>query len=85
MKTRGMMRDRVDSFVSGRHAATVEDGGEAREKCPGGRRKSLKRFDPDKEIKVNSFVFLWPGLAGFGWIWSAPGDRRGVGGESPLR
>jgi hypothetical protein len=26
-------------------------------------------LDPDKEIKVNSFDFLWPGLAQFGRIW----------------
>jgi len=30
----------------------------------GGRRKPLKRLDSDKEIKVNSFDFLWPGFAG---------------------
>ena len=40
--------------------------GRQRKNALGGRRKPLKRFDPDKEIKVNSFAFLWPGLAGFG-------------------
>jgi hypothetical protein len=55
--------------------------------APGGRRNPLKRLDPDKEIKVNSFDFLWPGLAGygqdlarFGFAWpdrgAAPGQRR---------
>jgi hypothetical protein len=41
-------------------------GGRTQEtkKGPGGRRKSLKGLDPDKEIKVNSFDFLWPGFAG---------------------
>jgi hypothetical protein len=29
----------------------------------------LKTLDPDKEIKVNSFDFLWLGFAKFGWIW----------------
>jgi hypothetical protein len=44
--------------------------GHGKEKCPGGgRRKSLKRLDSDKENKVNSFAFLWPGFAGFGQIW----------------
>jgi hypothetical protein len=41
----------------------------------------LKRLDPAKEIKVNSFDFLWRGFAGFGsnlarfgssWIVLAP-------------
>ena len=57
-------------------AAQSQDFGESaglreeKAKMPlGGRRKSLKRLDPDKEIKVNSFAFLWPGLAGFGQIW----------------
>jgi hypothetical protein len=34
----------------------------------------LKRLDPDKEIKVNSFDRLWPSLAGFGWIWLDLGE-----------
>jgi hypothetical protein len=44
------------------------EGGE-RKKCPGGPRKSLKTLDPDKEIKVNSPLFLgrsWPSLVRFG-------------------
>jgi hypothetical protein len=40
-----------------------------KKKRPWGRRKSLKRLDSDKEIRVNAAAFLWPGLAGFGWIW----------------
>ncbi len=36
---------------------------------PWGPRKLLKRLNPDKENKVNSFDFLWPGLAGFGRVW----------------
>ena len=53
---KGMTRDRWPSFRAGRSAE--------RKKGPGGRRKPLKRLDPDKEIKVNSFDFLWPGFAG---------------------
>jgi hypothetical protein len=36
------------------------------EKKASGRGNPLKKLDPDKEIKVNSFDCLWPGLAGFG-------------------
>ena len=49
--------------------AALRAGGGAGKKAPGGRRKCLKALDSDKEIKVNSFDFLWPGLAGFGQIW----------------
>jgi hypothetical protein len=45
--------------------AVFQGGKERRKKKrPWGRRKPLKRLDPDKEIKVNSFDFLWPGFAG---------------------
>jgi hypothetical protein len=48
-----------------------EAGGQeqAKKNALGGQRKSLKRLDSDKEIKANSFAVLWPGLAGFGYIW----------------
>ena len=45
------------------------EGRSAKKKRPWGRRKSLKRLDPDKENKVNSFDCLWPGFAGFGQFW----------------
>jgi hypothetical protein len=48
-------------------------GGQRKKKRPGGRRKPLKRLDPDKEIKVNSFDFLWLDLAGFCQIWGNSG------------
>jgi hypothetical protein len=44
-------------------------GGQREKKGLRGRHKSLKRLDPDKEIKVNSFDFLWLHLAGFCRIW----------------
>jgi hypothetical protein len=50
--------------------------GQERKKGPGGRRNPLKRLNPDKEIKVNSFDFLWPGLAGFGKIWDSLGKSK---------
>jgi hypothetical protein len=44
---------------------SVEAGRSAkRKKGLGGRRKRLIRLNSDKEIKVNSFDFLWPGFAG---------------------
>jgi hypothetical protein len=43
-----------------------------------GRRKSLKTFNPDKEIKVNSFAFLWPNFAGFGPGLAGFGFRRAL-------
>jgi hypothetical protein len=52
----------------------------------------------DKENKVNSFDFLWPGLAGFGQIWEDLGsalrkpywrerraDMRRIGVPRPMR
>ncbi len=44
------------------------EGGE-RKNALGGLRKLLKRLDPDKEIKINSFVLFgraWLDLARFG-------------------
>jgi hypothetical protein len=40
-----------------------------RKNALGGPRKPLIRLDSDKEIKVNAFDSLWPGLAGFASIW----------------
>ena len=49
---------------------------------PGGRCKPLKRLDSDKEIKVNSFDFLWPGVGGHltrvGYIWILGSAYDGV-------
>ena len=42
------------------------EGRSAKKKRPWGRRKSLKRLDPDKENKVNSFDCLWPGFVDLG-------------------
>jgi hypothetical protein len=47
-------------------AAFQAESAHKRKKRRGGRCKSLIRLDSDKEIKVNSFDFLWPDFAGFG-------------------
>jgi hypothetical protein len=53
--------------AQGQGSGETAGPGEAKEKTPwGGRRKPLKRLDPDKGIQANSFARLWPGLAGFG-------------------
>jgi hypothetical protein len=54
-----------------------------KKKCLRGQRKSLKRFDPDKEIKVNSFDFLWPALLDSAAIWLDLDFSLG-GGRTPI-
>jgi hypothetical protein len=50
--------------------ASFEAGGGAqRKKGPGGRRKPLKRLDPDKEIEVNSLAKFGRALLDEVRIW----------------
>ena len=62
-------RSDLDRAALRRRANLSGEGGQDKFFGPGGQRKSLKRLDPDKEIKANFFAFLWPGLAQFGRIW----------------
>jgi hypothetical protein len=56
-------------------AISQPGSGQIKKKRPWGPRKSLKRLDPDKEIKVNSFDFLC-------WIWLDLA-KFGIGFEKP--
>jgi hypothetical protein len=58
---------RAFTSIRGLEVRTKPDGPvRQKKKRPGGQRKSLKRLDWDKEIKVNSLAIRAPGLAGFG-------------------
>jgi hypothetical protein len=65
MKTKETTRTHASGRLQGRPwPPSRREGAQERKKGPGGRRKVLITLDSDKENKVNSFDFLWPGFAG---------------------
>ena len=94
-KAKAIRRRRVRRAIAtpepaGAEGATEGRTGRKRKNALGGRRKPLKRLDPDKRIQGNPRPFplmdlgpAWPSFAGFGWIWFWPwiADEGAVGGQ----
>jgi hypothetical protein len=65
MKTKKTTHDSMRTGAADAARDLLSGGkGCKKKKGPGGRRNALKRLNSAKEIKVNSFDFLWPGFAG---------------------